>query len=192
MRGDVIDIGGKKDNKRGEFRPPLNQVSSWRYVNIDKSTNPDYCCSADNISVEDEAFDTALLNEVLEHLEKPEAVFNEIFRVLRKNGVLICSAPFLFPVHADPYDFQRWTEAKIRSILSSVGFSDIGVYSMGGTGSVIHDLLLISIYRIQDRYVRKGSLFLLFSIVPLFTLLDKIFRSAEGYITTGYFIVAKK
>ena len=38
MHGKVLDIGGKKDNKRGNFRPPIEKVSSWEYVNIDKIT----------------------------------------------------------------------------------------------------------------------------------------------------------
>lgn len=77
MRGYVLDIGGKKDNKRGKFRPPLQQVTSWRCVNIDASTNPDFCCSAESIPLHDESIDGFLLCEVLEHLEHPEAVLKE-------------------------------------------------------------------------------------------------------------------
>ena len=57
----------------------MSQVKSWKYVNIDKSTDPDFCCSAENIPVGDASYDTAILCEVLEHLGHPEQVLKEIF-----------------------------------------------------------------------------------------------------------------
>lgn len=36
----------------------------------------------------------ALMNQVLEHLEKPQAAISEAGRVLRKNGVLVVSTPY--------------------------------------------------------------------------------------------------
>ncbi len=192
MKGDVIDIGGKKENKRGAFRPPLSQVTSWQYVNLDKSTNPDFCCSADRIPVNDASFDTALLCEVLEHLKEPEKVLGEIFRILKSGGALIISTPFLFPVHADPYDFQRWTDAKIRLIVESLGFSDIKVKPMGGIGAVLYDLLLISFKTIQNRYCRLLGRIGLRLTRPFFNVLEKVMISTEKRITTGYFVIAKK
>ena len=92
MKGEILDIGGKKTNKRGMFIPPLNQVTSWRYVNIDPSTEPDFCCGAERIPLPDQSIDGFLLCEVLEHLEHPEAVLQEAFRLLRKEeGMDYCS-----------------------------------------------------------------------------------------------------
>jgi SAM-dependent methyltransferase len=192
MKGDVIDIGGKKENKRGAFRPPLSQVTSWQYVNLDKSTNPDFCCSADRIPVNDASFDTALLCEVLEHLKEPEKVLGEIFRILKSGGALIISTPFLFPVHANPYDFQRWTDTKIRLVLESFGFSDIRVNPMGGVGAVTHDLLFTSFKKANNKYCRLFGRIGLRLIKPIFNVLEKMLRSTEKVITTGYFVTAKK
>ncbi len=35
--GKVLDIGGKKENKRGKFVPPIEKVESWEYLNTDPS-----------------------------------------------------------------------------------------------------------------------------------------------------------
>jgi len=91
--GRVLDIGGKKENKRGQFRPPLDKVENWEYLNIDETTNPDYFCSAESIPVKDETFDMVLMTEVLEHLEHPELVLAEAHRVLKKKGVLVATMP---------------------------------------------------------------------------------------------------
>jgi len=191
MQGDVIDIGGKKEKKRGNFTPPLSQVRSWHYVNIDKSTNPDFWCNAENIPVKDESYDTAILCEVLEHLEDPEKVLREAFRILKKGGNLIMSTPFLFPIHADPYDFQRWTDTKIRVMLESIGFSDIEITPMGGLGAVIHDLLLVSFNKAKNKYLKSLGFICILLLRPLLSTFEKTSKSKD-MVSTGYFVLAKK
>ncbi len=190
--GDVIDIGGKKEKKRGNFRPPLTQVKSWQYVNIDKTTSPDYCCNAENIPVADASFDTALLCEVIEHLERPVAVLREALRVLKTNGTLIISIPFLFPLHADPHDYQRWTERKIRSVLQEVGFSEIHIATMGGVGAVIQDLLLVCFNKVRISFLKSLGFIALKATAPFFNILERAFEFPDAGITTGYFVIARK
>ena len=123
FKGSVLDIGGKKNNKRGNFRPPLDKVDSWKYLNNDASTNPDYCCSAEDIPIDSEQFDIVLIAEVLEHLENPSKVLQEAYRITKKSGKIIATMPFLYPIHADPYDYQRWTPEKIKLEFEKVGFT---------------------------------------------------------------------
>ena len=66
MKGRVLDVGGKKIDRRGTFIPPFDQVNSWEYLNSDEKTKPDYCCSAENIPLEDASVDTVIMTEVLE------------------------------------------------------------------------------------------------------------------------------
>jgi len=187
--GRVLDVGGKKEKRRGDFNPPLHAVDSWEYLNIDAVTKPDYCCSAEKIPVPDEHFNIVLMAEVIEHLKYPRNVLRECCRILKKDGNLIATMPFLFPIHADPHDFQRWTDTKIKLVFESVGFSDIKVTPMGGTGSVIHDLLYVSFSK-----VRRCPLWLktLKISKPLFLLMDRVLHKSQRFITTGYFVVAKK
>ncbi|CAN2048456.1 hypothetical protein GMMP1_580026 [Candidatus Magnetomoraceae bacterium gMMP-1] len=120
----MLDVGGKKENKRGQFRPPLHTVEKWEYLNIDKATTPDYLCSADRIPVQNETFDFVLMTEVIEHLEKPADILSEINRVLKKSGAVIMTMPFLFPIHSDPSDYQRWTPEKIKLECEKANFTN--------------------------------------------------------------------
>lgn len=52
----------------------------------------------------DDSFDTVLLGEVLEHLEKPEPVLDEVARVLRPGGVVAVTVPFGLSPHHDHRD----------------------------------------------------------------------------------------
>ncbi|WED26875.1 class I SAM-dependent methyltransferase [Vibrio sp. DW001] len=194
--GKVLDLGGKKDNKRGKFRPPLSQVESWEYLNIDETTNPDYCCSAENVPVDNESFDVVLMAEVLEHLENPSSVLKEAHRILRRDGKLVATMPFMYALHADPYDFQRWTNVKIKIELEKAGFVDVKIETMGSVFSVIYDFIYFSINTIsKNRNALKNKLarkIIMPVLSRLFLLLDEKYMYKSNSITTGYYIEAKK
>lgn len=69
----------------------------------------------------DQCFDTVLLMDVLEHLRDAPAAMNEAVRVLRPGGTVILRVPFLYPLHDEPYDFQRWTSHGLCSAMKACG-----------------------------------------------------------------------
>jgi SAM-dependent methyltransferase len=194
--GRVLDIGGKKENKKGDFRPPQKNVASWEYLNIDQTTSPDYLCSCEKIPVEDESFDMVLLTAVLEHLEKPEAALKEAHRVWKRNDQIITTMPFLYPIHSDPCDYQRWTPMKIELEFKEAGLSEVKIRTMGGFFAVVYDLLYASIgiasrnrCSLKNRFARK---FVMPVLAKIFMHLDKIFMYKSEKITTGFYITAIK
>jgi SAM-dependent methyltransferase len=70
----------------------------------------------------DGAFDIVLCTEVLEHVPDPGKVLREIFRVLKHDGSLIMTTPFLVPLHEDPYDFYRYTTYGLKYLCHEHGF----------------------------------------------------------------------
>ncbi len=196
MRGRVLDIGGKKHNKRGVFRLPVNHVESWEYVNCDPATEPDYCCDASQIPLEDNSIDTVIMTEVLEYLVNPEEVLSEIYRLLKTDGVCILSVPFLHPVHGDDEcDRQRWTAVKLEQVCQKAGFTKIDIQPMGAIWSVLHDFLHVSFgyahpkpNRIHVKILRR----LLHCCTSLFLWLDNKIGVSKKHINTGYFVTMEK
>lgn len=196
MRRHVLDIGGKKDNKRGTFRPPLDKVSAWEYVNISAEANPDYCCDASSSPLGDGSIDTVVMTEVLEYLEEPEKVLGEIYRLLVNNGTFIMSVPFLHPVHGDwQCDRQRWTALKLEEVCLRLGFKDVEIQPMGSFWSVLHDILHV---RFGYSHPRSGWIHvrifrsILHICTSFFLWLDSGSGVEKKYINTGYFVVMKK
>ena len=194
--GKVLDVGGKKINKRGRFRPPLASVDSWEYVNTDRETSPDYNCSADKISLPDLSIDMIISTELLEHVENPQKVIAEFRRILKTNGQLILTMPFLFPVHGDPEDYQRWTKTKLEIILKENNFIIEKIEPMGSIFAVFYDLLYVSLGSAsKDRKALKIRILMKY-ILPIlahaFLRLDSLYIYKNQWITTGYFVLAKK
>ena len=65
----------------------------------------DIICDIINIPVEDASFDVVLCSEVIEHIPHPELAIKEFSRILKKNGVLILTAPFCSFTHFAPYHY---------------------------------------------------------------------------------------
>lgn len=196
FNGRVLDIGGKKENKRGDFRPPLNKVESWKYLNIDESTNPDYLSSVESIPLKNNEIDCILMSEVIEHLEKPEECLKECYRVLDVSGKFVATIPFMYAIHGDPDDYQRWTPSKIEKVLSEVGFREIKIEPMGSLFAVVYDLLRYSlIVASKNKRAIKNRLIIRF-ILPTFSRiclhLDQKYSYKNKFITTGYFIEGVK
>ncbi len=183
--GAVIDVGGKKAGRRGAFAPPLHQVRLWHSVNLDPAARPDFCCDATRIPVPDGSYDMALLCEVLEHLPSPGAVLSETCRILRPGGTLVLSAPFLFAMHPDPADYQRWTPDKLREGLKAAGFKVVHLGNMGSLGAVVYDLAASIWSSSRWRYV-------LVLLRPVALLLERLQVGEPTKVTTGYFVVAHK
>jgi len=138
--GRILDIGGKKKRKRGQFDIEKYDFRV-EYANIDKKTDPDYICDAKNIDVEDNIFDGVICSELLEHVPEPKAVLREIYRVLKPGGVLLLCVPFLFRVHPDPYDYGRYTDFYWKTTLTEINFSSIIIEKQGLFFSVIANML---------------------------------------------------
>jgi len=84
-------------------------------LDIENSPNVDVVADAHNLPFEDGEFDCVYCNAVLEHLEKPWIATSEIQRVMKKGGIAIVVAPFLFPIH-DEHDYFRFTLKGVRSL----------------------------------------------------------------------------
>ncbi len=190
--GVVLDIGGKN---RGSFNKPKHKVQKWIFADIVKSNNPDILLDVMNMdNVPDLSIDVINATELFEHVEHPEQGINECYRILKNNGVLIITMPFLSPVHGDPNDFQRWTESKWRNVLSKSCFTIEEFEIMGRYFTVLASMVHTFIRQVNLRPIR-WILYPIHSFLGVLTKLDNLKRMQTGILgnfTTGYFIIARK
>ena len=192
LHGDVLDVGGRRVNRKGVFRVPEQGITSWRYLNIDAEAAPDILCNAEDIPLPAASVDGIMLSEVLEHLEQPGRVLRELVRILRPGGYGIITMPFMYPLHADPYDYQRWTQEKLRQELAAAGFDVESTEPLGGPVSAIHTLLLNIPWRSRPSLAMRCLTSLAGRTVPLALWLDGKVPDAWSHITSGWGAVVRK
>lgn len=192
--GLILDIGGEKKNSRNWALKDKAKTEKIVIINLNKNESPDVCGDASYLPFSNEVFSAVYCFEVLEHCEFPEKVLEEIQRVLRPSGLLLMSIPFLYPQHADPFDFQRWTEKKIERELKKRDFSQIKIKRLGGIVSVIYDMILNLLWNIKFPRLISAFIFYFFYYLlsPILYFLDKNVLPNPKIITTGFFISANK
>jgi 2-polyprenyl-3-methyl-5-hydroxy-6-metoxy-1,4-benzoquinol methylase len=95
------------------------------------------------LAIKSDSIDTILLIEVIEHLEKPEQIVNEIHRVLKNGGRVIIVYPNDFTIKMiriltgkwqeakyDPGHVHQWKPRQVCSLLETNGFSIIENFSI--------------------------------------------------------------
>jgi SAM-dependent methyltransferase len=93
------------------------------------------CASGECLPFRDGSFAGVLMRGVFEHVEHPQAVLDEVKRVLRSGGFLYVEVPFLQPYHASPLDYRRFTLHGLRSFLT--GFQETRSGVQIGPGSTL-------------------------------------------------------
>ncbi|MDD5089082.1 MAG: methyltransferase domain-containing protein [bacterium] len=85
----------------------------------------DFICDGHELPFADEQFDVVTSVAVFEHLYDPFQAAREMFRVLKKGGVLIGSLAFLEPYHARSY--FHMSPLGLREVLQRTGFREIEI-----------------------------------------------------------------
>ncbi len=78
-------------------------------IDIYGSSSVNAICDAHYLPLESGSYDGVWIQAVLEHVVEPNIVVNEIFRVLKTNGLVYAETPFMQQVHEGAYDFTRFT-----------------------------------------------------------------------------------
>ena len=97
-------------------------------ADIDKNSNADYIidiCENNEEKVPTETFNVIVCTEVLEHTLNPFSAINEIYRLLKWDGVLLMSTPFDFRIHGPLPDCWRFTEHGLKVLLRDFEIMEI-------------------------------------------------------------------
>ncbi len=102
------------------YRSDLVNVDIFPYVDVD------VVADATKLPFASASVDGVLCECLLEHVPTPQAVVKEIFRVLKPGGCAYILIPFVYPFHASPNDFQRWSIEGLKILLREGEIESIG------------------------------------------------------------------
>jgi len=198
LYGSVLDVGGGDTIDRLKFTPGDYYVC----LDLKKTKYSSLLADAHKIPFKNKTFDCVICNAVLEHVRQPEIVLSEINRVLKQDGLLWISVPFLQHIHADPYDFRRYTNYGIFHELESAGFEVKELHGSYGILDSIEYLLFAGVgWKIKDKTLKSMSLnsimyffvlLILFAYVRLFALIFDSMQKEDLHHAVSFEVISKK
>ncbi len=172
------------------------------YIGLDLESARDYGGVQPNIfwtkngeiPLEANSIQSAMATEVLEHCPDPQAIVNEVYRVLEKEAVFFLTVPFLWNLHEVPYDEHRYTPFALKRILQNAGFQHIEIKAHGGWNASLALMLALWCRRYwKNQLLKFGISLMLYPFIYLLFKLDKApFPFQEGDMITGLYAIAKK
>ena len=152
----ILDLGSGLDR-----RTP-NTIN----LEIEATPNVDVVGDGHSLPFKDSVFDAVISEAVLEHVQDPNRVVSEIYRVLKPDGYVCAAVPFLQGFHASPHDYQRYTVPGFNHLFSA--FTRIEGGACAGPTTSLH-------------WIFREYVGLLFSFGNL--LLAKLISLIVGWIT---------
>jgi SAM-dependent methyltransferase len=129
LQGRVLDLGG---DTRSQYQRLFRGTFSIETLNMDSKTRPDVIADLEKpLPLNDASYNGALLINVLEHVFEYRQLLGECARILKPGGIIVVVVPFIFPYHASPSDFHRYTFETLQRALSFAGFSQVEVHALG-------------------------------------------------------------
>jgi len=89
----------------------------------------------------DSIADVVIISGFLHILPDPNALLAEVQRVFKRDGLLILTAPLIFPRNPEPTDYWRFTEEAVQLLLERASFVDISIVPVGGRWTAVAYLL---------------------------------------------------
>jgi SAM-dependent methyltransferase len=147
ITGRTLDVGcGHKPYEH------LFNVTSYIGLELDTADNrrnkkADFFYDGTEFPFRDGEFDSLVMNQVFEHVFTPDTFLCEVNRVLKADGVLFMTIPFVWDEHEQPHDFARYSSFGLGSLLESHGFEVIELRKSVSDIRVVFQLFNCYLYK---------------------------------------------
>lgn len=134
-----------------------------------------------NLPFKENYADTVLLTQVLEHVVDPHKALDEVRRVLKEDGILMISVPFIYQAHALPHDYWRFSEYGLRQLLETYNFEILEFYYQGYIGTTVMSIFNGFLWEVSSRKKSFRNLVLLPFLLLIFSINNMLGRILDVY-----------
>lgn len=171
LSGRLLDVGCGTKPYQSFFN-----VEEYVGLEIDnsesrKTVTADFFYDGNIMPFDDSSFDSLISNQVFEHVFNPNGFLKEVNRVLKKNGFLLLTVPFVWDEHEQPYDYARYSSFGLKHILSEYGFDVVECKKSNNGLEVIFQLINAYLYKVvspKNAYCNFGFTLLLVAPINIF------------------------
>lgn len=171
---------------------PLFKNFALEYIGIDikKSEFVDIVASAESLPFADNYFDVVVSTQALEHIKNYQMAINEMFRVLKPNGIVFLTTHGVWEVHGAPYDYWRFTNYGLKEVFKQ--FKEVKIINNGGAVLCffqVCNIYLKSLINIPIISLIIKGIILVNNLLGWY--LDKLLERYNFFVI-NYLVVAKK
>lgn len=176
-------------------QPYRNHLGTSEYVGLEFDTpenrtaeQADFFYDGTTFSFENDAFDSILCTEVLEHVFEPERFVQEMMRVLKPGGKLLMTVPFAWDENEQPWDYGRYSSFGLTHLLTKHGFHIVKHVKSGVRFRALAQLRCTTVWKSLGLWERSPTLVryavssLLAPIHMAGAVLQSPFRNADLYL----------
>ena len=133
LSGLILDLGAGGERQYSYYElVRFKEDSQVIAVDINKDNHPQVVADlGKGLPFKSSSANYILMFNLLEHMYDFRGLCSEALRVLQSGGILYIFVPFLFPLHADPCDYFRYTGYAVHCLLKESGFSKVEVENLG-------------------------------------------------------------
>lgn len=173
--GNILDIGcGKKPYKHFFVYEKYVGMDIEQSGHSHKNEDIDVYYDGRTFPFPDESFDCALSSQVFEHVFYPDGFIKEINRILKPNGMLLLTVPFVWDEHEQPYDFARYTSFALKHIFENNGFQIVEFNKSMNDVRVIFQIINAFIFKLTANSNSFWNLLMTFLFMAPFNILGEI------------------
>jgi len=122
----VLDIGGGQ-------KPVKGRTKSWEVKEYKILDLPDWNLNNTWLYLDKKA-DIVFCLEVMEYIWQPNITISNLKNILKKDGILYISFPFIYPHHEPAEtDYLRYTRWGVEKLLEETGFNILDIKSRKAT-----------------------------------------------------------
>jgi SAM-dependent methyltransferase/uncharacterized protein YbaR (Trm112 family) len=164
------------------------------FVNLDiyPHNNTHVAGDAHNLPFLDNSVNVAWLSAVLEHIQQPFLVMNEVYRVLKPGGYVLISVPFLQYLHGSPYDYFRYTKYGLRSVCNDFAEVKAGASYTGPMGTLIQLASVLPEAAFNNKVVKNGLSVIISWLLSPLLVFDLFLKTNNEVLSGGVCYLGKK
>ena len=171
VHGHLLDVGCGTKPYRSLFK-----VESYRGLDIDSPITRDRGIADDLYDgnlfpYQNESFDSALCNQVLEHVFNPDEFLAEINRILKPGGKLLLTVPFVWDEHEQPYDYARYSSFGLKALLEKNGLKIIRHRKLAADATILFQLTNVYFFKLSQGWPRLMKLLFTGTVMAIVNIL---------------------
>lgn len=197
-KGTLYDLGSGESFYRDFFLQHVDTYIAVDWMQSYHEIKADIIADLNEpLPIDDQTADTVVSLSVLEHLQKPQIMIDEAFRILKSGGWIVLQVPWQWWVHEAPYDYFRYTPYGLEHLFERAGFVNIKVEPQAGFFTTI----ILKMNYFSLRFIRGPRLvrLLLRGIFGIYWFIGQKFAPVLDKLdkdwaleASGYFLTARK